>query len=245
MTHSILQDTSLCAIVRDELINPAGGIKRFVRAIMPHVEAGVIFDTGSVDGTRQALENLQAEFPNLDVYDRPFDDYAGARNASLRKVKTKRALVLDADELITKKGFQTLGEVVESSNAIGYNFIFNHVSPDNIQGKNIIGAHNPRLFNQSKRIRYALTRKYKSFEMLYLYPTPVPLFPSMQLQNGKNVHSLHSDTPIIHFLPGDKDGANLKFTDWYDSVDFSKAPSRCPHFRKWKAYNPRRDDYNN
>nr|MBP7708770.1 hypothetical protein [Candidatus Pacearchaeota archaeon] len=54
--RTILPDTSLCAIVRDEIINPAqlpgkSGIRSFVESHVPYVEQAVIVDTGSVDGT--------------------------------------------------------------------------------------------------------------------------------------------------------------------------------------------------
>ena len=50
---AVLPNTSLCAIVRDEMMNPAGGIADFVDSTVPFVEQAVIVDTGSLDGTRQ------------------------------------------------------------------------------------------------------------------------------------------------------------------------------------------------
>ena len=76
----ILPDTSICAIVRDEIMNAAKGIVDFVESTVPFVEEAVIVDTGSKDGTREALEELSAVYPNLRVLDRPFDDYASSRN---------------------------------------------------------------------------------------------------------------------------------------------------------------------
>lgn len=34
----VLKDISLCAIIRDEMMNPAGGITRFVNSHVPFVE---------------------------------------------------------------------------------------------------------------------------------------------------------------------------------------------------------------
>lgn len=55
----VLPNTSLCSIVRDELMNPAGGIKDFMECIVPYVERAVIVDTGSLDGTREVLEEAK------------------------------------------------------------------------------------------------------------------------------------------------------------------------------------------
>ena len=99
MSESIvLKDTSLCTIVRDEIDNPAGGVVDFVDSVMPYVEEGVVLDTGSTDGTRGALEDLQKKYSNLRVFDRAFDGFASSRNYALRGVRTKRAFVLDADD---------------------------------------------------------------------------------------------------------------------------------------------------
>ena len=114
---TILKDTTLCMIVRDEKMNPAGGIERFAAAHIPHVEEAVIVDTGSVDGTREILERLESQYPNLRVLDRPFDGYSNSRNFSLDQSRTKYNLVLDADELLTEKSptndWEDLKEIME------------------------------------------------------------------------------------------------------------------------------------
>src|SRR3989338_10813740 len=88
MERIILPNTALCAIVRDELMNPAGGIENFVRLNVPFVEEAIIVDTGSIDGTREALEELQVQYPNLRVVDHKFDGFANSRNVSLKQAKT-------------------------------------------------------------------------------------------------------------------------------------------------------------
>ena len=98
----ILEDVSLCAIVRDEKMNPAGGIQRFIESHVPFVEEAVIVDTGSKDGTREILEELESRYSNLRIFDHPFDGYGPSRNYSLEKANCKYVLVLDADELLTQ-----------------------------------------------------------------------------------------------------------------------------------------------
>ncbi len=68
MTQPILPETSLCAIVRAEMMNPSGGIVNFLESTVPFVEEAIIVDTESIDGTRDALEKFKRKFSNLRVY---------------------------------------------------------------------------------------------------------------------------------------------------------------------------------
>lgn len=74
MSELMMPDVSLCAIVRDEAMNPAGGVVKFIDAHMPYVEEGVVVDTGSIDGTREILEEMQAKYPHLKIFDRVLMD---------------------------------------------------------------------------------------------------------------------------------------------------------------------------
>jgi glycosyltransferase involved in cell wall biosynthesis len=74
MLPPLLPEVELCAIVKDELNNPAGGIEDFVRTVVPFLGGAVIVDTGSSDGTREKLEALSSEFSQLRVYDYPLGE---------------------------------------------------------------------------------------------------------------------------------------------------------------------------
>ena len=226
---TILPDTSLCAIVRDEMMNPAGGIVDFVESIVPFVEQAVIVDTGSLDRTRQTLEELREKYSNLAVYDRAFDDFASSRNYALSQVKTKRALVLDADELLTEEDFEKLKELVDKNPDAKMRFHFLGVNPD--YSESIIG-HNPRLFPISPEIKY--TEDGPKGEFLCENGKPIGM-----------VQAMYTGIEIKHFEP-DKEGVVCKFRDWYDKAMFdrqNKAPSQIPSFQKWKKFNPRREEY--
>jgi glycosyltransferase involved in cell wall biosynthesis len=109
----MLKEVTLAAIVRDELMNAAGGIVDFIESTVPFVEHAVIVDTGSVDGTREELENLKKKYSNLEVYDHRFDGFANSRNYSLSKVQTEYTLVLDADERLASWDFDHLTSTLE------------------------------------------------------------------------------------------------------------------------------------
>ena len=229
-SQAILPDTSLCTIVRDEMQNPAGGIRRFIDSHVPYVEEAVVVDTGSIDGTREVLEELQYKYPNLRIFDRKFKGYADARNHSLKHVDTKYALILDADELLTHKkpqnDFQILGDFMGRCKAGSYYFMFHNLFFPGDVGI-LIPYHGSRLFDFSKR------RKYEN----EVWET---------LEDNKDEVNVEG-IKIKHFLPP-SEGIALKGSNWYSSFDClgvlsSRSPSQTDGFQQWKAYNPRRDDF--
>ena len=218
----IIQDVSLCAIVRDEIMNPAGGIVDFVDSTLPFLETGVIIDTGSLDGTRQALEELKAKHTNLFVYDHKFNGYGPSRNVSLERTKTKYALVLDADERLTPWDFSEIRLFLEYYPRLCYEFGFQHIHPD---GRNVEAYnHTYRLFEASK-FRF----KRNLWECL----SPAP----------KEGEYLELPIKIKHFLP-EVIGTLLKITQWNNHIVNESelnpqigAPSQTKNFEIWKLYN--------
>jgi len=153
MNNAVLPCTSLCAIVRDEMINPAGGIISFIDTTVPHVEQAIIVDTGSVDGTLDVLKDMQLKYPHLFVYSHPFKDFASSRNWALDKVKTKNVLILDADERISEENYLGLRNTMIEDPRKGYNLkIINYYNDGS--SKKFDSANNPRIFELSKKIIY-------------------------------------------------------------------------------------------
>src|SRR3989344_1854900 len=130
MGNQILQDTTLTAIVRDEEDNPAQGVETWLRATLPYVERAVVVDTGSIDRTREIVEGLKREYSHLEVFYRAFDDFVSSRNFSLGKVRTKRALILDADELLLPEEYGRLNQLISQSSAKVFCFNFKEIYPD-------------------------------------------------------------------------------------------------------------------
>ncbi|MBW2995835.1 glycosyltransferase [Candidatus Woesearchaeota archaeon] len=230
MKNIILPDTSLAAIMRDEIMNPAGGIVDFVESTVPFVEKAVIVDTGSIDGTREALEELEAKHDNLTIYDLKFEDYAQSRNYGLSKLKTKRALVLDADERLVREDFEQLNKLIEEHPNEKMKFRYLVITPD--ESREEVGP-NPRLFPVLDRLRYVNTVT-RHFEWLYENNDMIPR--SNMLKTG---------IQIKHFVP-DKEGIQCKDREWYGRVMFDgvkKAPSEIPSFHKWKQFNQKREEY--
>lgn len=240
MKQSVLNDVSLCAIVRDEIMNPAGGIEDFIRCTIPYVEAAIVLDTGSKDGTWEKLQELQREYPRMEIFQEQFTDYAGMRNLALGRVKTSMVLVLDADERLFPEDFRELAKLVNSmkrqKRTIGINLVFWWVRPNkrkDFRG----GGHNPRLFRILPDIHFRNHRD-RSKEYLYLGDFMI-----------RREHGLCLDSPveIKHFAPSSISYAT-KIEYWYDGiVDKGRAgavaPSEVAGFGRWKKLNPRRAQF--
>lgn len=81
---------SFCAIAKNE----ADNLPDCLNSVREVADEWVVVDTGSTDGTPEIAEKLGAK-----VYEFPWcDDFAAARNASLKYVTGDWVLVLDADE---------------------------------------------------------------------------------------------------------------------------------------------------
>jgi len=84
---------SLCMIVKNE----TGNIAECIRSVKPVVDEIIVVDTGSVDNTREIAEKLGAK-----VFEFPWiDDFAAARNESIRHATGDYILWLDADDRIS------------------------------------------------------------------------------------------------------------------------------------------------
>lgn len=240
-TTPILTDTTLCAIVRDEILNPAqlpgkSGIRSFVETHVPLVERAIILDTGSIDGTRQELEQLQAEFPNLNVKDRKFDGYDSSRNASIKHVKTKYILVLDVDELLPLKQARRLAESQESNplsltSKPAFYFDLMQVS----KGGSVYDMtnHNARCFLNHPKLKYISLGGL--WELLQIDWSAI--------SSSRSVH-LDPELKIYHFASGVPRGNQIKKEEWYnDGYKKGKSPAKMPHFKDWKAPNRFRIKY--
>ncbi len=240
-----LPDTSLCAIVRDEMMNPAGGIADFIESTVPFVEQAVIVDTGSKDGTRQALFAARQRYPTLSVATTLFNDYASARNLSLEHVRTRYALVLDADERLTRDDFRELGALMHERPAHAYNFQVIDVHPNGEETK--AEGHNPRLFVTNEQFRYTnLNARYS--EILRLGEGNDKPQVECLWEHDRRFVVVLTDIRIKQFLASPA-AQWKKRVDWYGGAfgrggdEFPKAPSDVPSFREWKMYNQQRERY--
>src|SRR5687767_13630344 len=101
------QRVCLAMIVKNE----AHCIKRPLDSVKPYITHFAIVDTGSTDGTQATIREVLKDVPGS-VTDRPWTDFATARNQSLAAARREflsdngsvdgYALVIDADEELVK-----------------------------------------------------------------------------------------------------------------------------------------------
>lgn len=230
-----LEDTCLCAIVRDEKVNPAGGILDYVESVVPYVNAAVIVDTGSIDGTREILEECEGKYSNLTVCDRKFKGFSDARNYSLKmgkKFGAEYALVLDADERLTGEDFEVISYCMGNfPSEDSYVFDFHHVSFEN-------GAHSTFPEWNHRLFRFNNVRSFSG-----------RIYETLNFFQGT---AGHLPVEIKHFLSS-FDGRSAK-SAWYNKIrnmfpeetSGRKAfedlePMKHQGFDLWKEVNPYRE----
>ncbi len=219
-----LSDVTLTMIVRDELMNPAGGLHAVLSRHLPYFDNVVVLDTGSVDGTRQLLEHLQGKYSQLRVYDAEFKGYGHARVTANQFVTTEYTLMLDADECLKEPEdlLKEMEELRKYPNIIGLKFSIQDVYKDGFQMYG--GGWNPRLIEQKKV-------KFNNLEVWE------------QLDYGEE-RVKSSGHEILHFR-----GRGLTYESstpkqryWYDLLKFHLngkiAPSQLPKFCEWKTTDP-------
>ncbi|MBW4696215.1 MAG: glycosyltransferase [Lyngbya sp. HA4199-MV5] len=135
---------SLCMIVRDE----EATLRHCLDSVASVVDEIILVDTGSRDRTVEIAQTFNAQ-----VYTFPWcDDFAAARNESLKYAKGDWILVLDADEVLVPESVPHLHQAMQQAHAIAVTLMREEVGT----------AHPPsqlsRLFRRHPAI--AFTRPY-------------------------------------------------------------------------------------
>jgi len=93
-SHQIL---CLNMIVKDE----ASVIARCLASVRPIIDYWVIVDTGSTDGTQDAIRALMADMPG-ELHERPWRDFAHNRTEALELARSRGeyVLIIDADDVL-------------------------------------------------------------------------------------------------------------------------------------------------
>lgn len=106
---------SLCMIVKNEATN----LPRCLESVIGVADELVVLDTGSTDDTVAIAQSFQAQ-----VHHYPWgNDFAAARNESLRYASGDWVLVLDADERLAPGIGPTLQQAMQQPNALLINLV--------------------------------------------------------------------------------------------------------------------------
>jgi tetratricopeptide (TPR) repeat protein len=117
---------SLCMIVKDEEKN----IARCLESARPVVSEIIIVDTGSIDNTRQIAAQFGAKIIDYEWE----DDFAKARNHSIKHARSDFVLFLDADEVLDKSSYPFFNNLKRPKEPSSYFAkIVNLTNKDNVQ----------------------------------------------------------------------------------------------------------------
>lgn len=103
---------SLCMIAKNE----AQHIARALASVADLADEMIVLDTGSDDATRR----IAADYGAKVIAHEWKDDFAEARNASLRHASSEWVLVLDADEELLPQSREPLADLLEHGTADAY-----------------------------------------------------------------------------------------------------------------------------
>ncbi|MEN9216363.1 MAG: tetratricopeptide repeat protein [Gloeomargarita sp. HHBFW_bins_162] len=106
---------SLCMIVRDE----AASLPDCLNSVRKLVAEMIVVDTGSTDNTKEIAKNAGATVAEFTWQ----DDFALARNYSLKLAHGEWILVLDADEVLVPTAIPLIREAVQQSDLIAVNLL--------------------------------------------------------------------------------------------------------------------------
>ncbi|MFQ5828090.1 MAG: glycosyltransferase [Candidatus Methylomirabilia bacterium] len=136
---------SLCMIVRNEEHHLPGCLT----SIRPVVDEIVVVDTGSTDRSPEIATSFGATVARWPWQ----EDFAAARNESLRHARGDWILVLDADERVIPEEFAHLQPVMERGDVVGIElWLRSELPPD--QPAASLGAPYCRLFRNLPRVRF-------------------------------------------------------------------------------------------
>ncbi|HLC40446.1 MAG TPA: glycosyltransferase [Methylomirabilota bacterium] len=136
---SVTPKLSLCMIVRNEEAMLPGCLDS-VRDLVDEI---VVVDTGSSDRTVKLAESYRATVAHFGWR----DDFAAARNESLRHATGEWILVLDADERLRPEGRGELERLIERDDIAGVNVWLASRMPDDLTAK-VLAARYCRLFRK-------------------------------------------------------------------------------------------------
>jgi tetratricopeptide (TPR) repeat protein len=136
---------SLCLITRDEARN----LPRVIESVRGLATEIIVVDTGSTDDTIRVAERLKAKVETI-AWE---DDFAAARNHSLRLATGDWILVLDADDEICRENIPSLVDWLRQSPSVDVVGLYRRYPHPEMQRDSV--SVQPRLFRNHRGLRFA------------------------------------------------------------------------------------------
>ena len=133
----------------------------------------VILDTGSTDKTKQVIEGLG--YDNINYIENKYewkDDFADARNESLKYVTGDWVLIIDADEYVEQETIPELKKYIKLAEEHKKRYItFNIISvgKSNKEGKQATNFFNVRAFKYTDDVKDEMYWKCKAHNYLMIF----------------------------------------------------------------------------
>ncbi len=94
-----------------------------IKSVIDFVDTIIVFDTGSTDKTVEIIQNLVKEYPEKIIFEEkgPCDKlrHTQLRQEMLDRTKTDWFMILDGDEIWTKRGMDEALKIMGESSSIG------------------------------------------------------------------------------------------------------------------------------
>jgi glycosyltransferase involved in cell wall biosynthesis len=230
---------SLCMIVRDE----ADNIAACLQSVIPYVDEMIVVDTGSLDDTSKIATELGAKVYHYEWR----NDFAAARNYSLKQASGDWILYLDADERLESGSGPELRRLLSDPDCDGYfllelnHFTENweqdfapHITPRLFRNRpehrftgRIHEMLDPKIFEEKiQRIKQAYQIRLHHYGYM-IHNSKLPQKISRNLDLLMKEIALHPDDPFINFNLG---------TEYFRMQKFAEA---LPHYLKARELTPR------
>ncbi|MEK6950493.1 MAG: polysaccharide deacetylase family protein [Nanoarchaeota archaeon] len=179
---------SVCLIVKNE----QEFLERCLSSIAPAADEIIIVDTGSTDNTKKIVQQFSEKFsPQISVKSFDFiwkDDFAAARNESLRQATKDWIYIIDGDEVLDGKDLDLLRQSLNNWEAAGYRQVTRNYSSDST-----IKGWVPR--QQDDPLRQNIPGWFPSVKVRLFQNTPAPS-PGPKIRFAGAVHELVSEQQL-------------------------------------------------
>ena len=216
---------SVCMIVKNE----EKYLEQCLNSIKELVDEIIIVDTGSTDRTKE----IAARFTNK-IFDFQWcDDFAAARNESLKHATGDWILALDADEIIEKSDFSKIIEAISSEQNFAFSLPQLHYTNEFTTHPDFVPtSHNPLSLNFKGFYSVQVIRLFKRIPSIFFdYCVHETVLPSLEKQ-GIIIPDLM--VPIHHYHELKGVGDVKKTQEFYFRLSL-KNIEKYPHYAK--SYN--------
>ncbi len=140
-----------------------------IRSVVDFVDKIIVFDTGSTDKTVRIVQELAVEYPHKILFEEKGEcdkqRHTQLRQEMLDRTTTDWFMVLDGDEVWTKRGMEEVSEVIANNNSIEClvapfylcvgDIYHRYYKRSNFRILNRVGSFSPRIIQKTQDIHWS------------------------------------------------------------------------------------------